>query len=138
MFIMKEIKGKRFICNVDDVETWVLPWGHIKLLSEPKDDMTAAIVNCFPGAGHERHNHPGSAELLFVLEGEGDQTIEIEGKIEKQRIKKGDLVTIPPKTFHSTINAGAAPLVLLAIYQINQKLVRDPGWKVEPPKNRSV
>ncbi len=135
---MKKIKGKRFICNVDDVETWVLPWGKIKLLSEPNDDMTVAIVDCFPGTGHERHNHSGSPEVLFVLEGEGEQTIEVEGKIEKQKIKKGDLVTIPSEAFHSTINAGTAPLTLVAIYQINQNLVRDPGWKVEPPKNKSV
>jgi oxalate decarboxylase/phosphoglucose isomerase-like protein (cupin superfamily) len=131
---MKKINNKRYICNVDEVETWVLPWGGINVLSENMDDMGAILVNCSPGMGHERHNHTKGTELLYILEGEGEQTIEIDGIIEKQKICKGDLVTIPQEVFHSTINTGSKPLVILAIYQFNQKLKRDSSWKIVPPK----
>lgn len=138
-----KIKGKRYVC-VDDVETQVFLWGKLAWLSEPRvtgtDNMTAGVVTLEIGKGHDRHNHPGCEELLFVIEGEGNQSVEVEGEIEKRRIKKGDLVHIPADAFHSTINAGTIPMVLFAVYQFPgpEAFLRTlPECKIEPAKNKS-
>ncbi|HAS91467.1 MAG TPA: cupin, partial [Clostridiales bacterium] len=94
---MEKIKEKKYIWNADDVETWVIPFGKVIVLSDSEDPMSAGIVTLNPGAGHERHNHKGAGEILFVIEGEGEQTVEIDGKIviNKQKVKKGDLIQMP-------------------------------------------
>ena len=58
-----------------EVETQVFDWGRIQWLSEPRvtgsKNITAGVVTLEPGKGHQRHNHPGVEEVLYVLEGEG-------------------------------------------------------------------
>ena len=70
-------------------------------------------VILLPGKGHDRHNHPESDEILYILAGEGDQMVD-DG--EPQRVRPGDTVFIPKGAFHSTINTGYEPMVILAIY----------------------
>lgn len=134
---------KKFV-TVDDVETQVLPWGKLSWLSEPRvtgtNNMTTGIVTLNLGKGHDRHNHIGCEEILYVLEGEGDQTIETEGKVEKRKIEKSQLIFIPAGVYHSTINTGTEPLVFLAIYQISgsEAFLRSlPECIIEPAKNQS-
>ena len=95
---MTRTSGVRHV-SVDDVETQVFPRGKLAWLSEPRvtgtDYMTAGVVTLEPGKGHDRHNHPGCEEMLYVQEGEGNQTVEDDGKIIQRRIKPGDLVHIP-------------------------------------------
>lgn len=131
---------KRFV-SLEDVETQVFPWGKLSWLSEPRvtgtDNMTAGIVVLEQGKGHDRHNHPGCEEILFVLEGEGEQTIEENGQISKKTVKKWELINIPDGVYHSTINTSKEPLVLLAIYQYpgpEKQLRNAPDCKIEPPK----
>lgn len=106
---MTKASGMRYV-SVDDVETQVFPWGKLSWLSEPRvtgtSNMTAGIVRLEQGKGHDRHNHPGCEEILYVLEGVGDQTIEDGGQTISRRVKAGDLIHIPPGNYHSTINAG--------------------------------
>lgn len=103
---MTRTSGVRYV-SVDDVETQVFPWGKLAWLSEPRvtrtDYMTADVVTLELGKGHDRHNHPGCEEMLYVQDGEGNQTVEDDGKIIQQRIKPGDLVYIPPGEYHSTV-----------------------------------
>ena len=71
-------------------------------------------VVLLPGQGHERHNHPDADEILYVLAGTGEQMVDDDA----------DLRPSAPATpsgsrrraFHSTLNTGWEPLVLLAIY----------------------
>ena len=62
------------------VETQVFDWGRIQWLSEPRVtgalQITAGVVTLNPGQGHARHNHPGVEEVLYILEGEGDQMVD--------------------------------------------------------------
>ncbi len=91
---MTRTSGVRYV-SVDDVETQVFPWCKLAWLSEPRvtgtDSMTAGVVTLEPGKGHDRHNHPGCEEILNVLEGEMNQTVEDDGKIIQRRVKPGDL-----------------------------------------------
>ena len=137
---MAKIKGKRFV-TVDDVETQVFPWGKLQWLSEPRvtgtDNMTSGIVTLNLGKGHDRHNHEGCEEILYVLEGEGDQTIEENDKVEKKKVRKGDLIYIPADAPHSTVNTGTKPMVIFAVYQYAgpEAYLRGlPECVIEPPK----
>lgn len=139
-----DINNKRNIVSIEDVETQIFPWGRLSWLSEPRvtgtDNMTAGIVVLEQGKGHDRHNHPGCEEILFVLEGEGEQTIEENGEIEKKVVKKWDLIKISEGVYHSTINTGNSSMVLLAVYQFpgpEAQLRNSPDCKIEPPKNKN-
>jgi oxalate decarboxylase/phosphoglucose isomerase-like protein (cupin superfamily) len=130
------------IVNVKDVETQVFPWGTLSWLSEPRvtgtDNMTAGLVVLEPGKGHARHNHPGCDEVLFILAGEGVQTLEEEGNFTKQTVKKGDLIRIPSGVFHSTMNTGTKTVYILAIYQFpgpETELRNSPDCKIKPAEN---
>ena len=115
------MQGHTHFVNRDEVETQVFDWGRLQWLSEPRvtgsQVMTTGIVTLEPGKGHERHNHPGREEVLYVLEGTGEQTVETEDGVLRKTLHPGDLVYLTAGQFHSTINKGAGPMVLLAVYQ---------------------
>lgn len=101
------------------VETQVFDWGRIQWLSEPRvtgsRNITAGVVTLEPGKGHQRHNHPGVEEVLYVLEGEGMQMVELETQ-ERRTVRAGTMIHIPADVFHETINTGHGPMRLLAVY----------------------
>ena len=126
----------------DDVETQVFDWGRLSWLSEPRvtlaEKFSAGLVDLQPGKGHDRHNHPGCEEILYVLSGRGRQMVEVDGEQREREIGPGVLVHIPTDAFHSTVNLGAEPMRLLAIYAPpgpEADLRRMDGVIIEPPKN---
>ncbi|MCY3761706.1 MAG: cupin domain-containing protein, partial [Gemmatimonadetes bacterium] len=73
----------------EDVETQVFDWGRLWWLSEPNvtaaERFSAGVVRLESGKGHERHNHPYSEEILYVVRGTGLQTVELpEGRVEEE------------------------------------------------------
>ena len=68
-------------------------WGVIKWFVTPDDTEGASLtfgeVVLLPGKGHERHNHPESEEILYVLAGEGEQMLD-DGGENSFPIKAGD------------------------------------------------
>jgi oxalate decarboxylase/phosphoglucose isomerase-like protein (cupin superfamily) len=101
-----------------DLPTFSFGWGVIKpLVSQDNVDETPDVslmhVVLLPGQGHERHNHPDADEVLYVLAGAGDQMVD-DG--EPFAVRPGQAIWIPKAQFHSTVNTGWEPLVLLAIY----------------------
>jgi oxalate decarboxylase/phosphoglucose isomerase-like protein (cupin superfamily) len=70
-------------------------------------------VVLLPGQGHERHNHPDADEILYILSGEGEQMVD---DAQTFPVRAGQAVWIPKEAFHSTMNTGWEPLILLAIY----------------------
>jgi len=108
--------GLRYI-KANDVETQIFPWGSIKWLSEPRvtnaQNFSFGIVMLKPGKGHDRHNHPGVEEILYVISGEGEQTVN-DGPATP--IRAGTTIHIPADVHHSTINTGWEPLKLAAVY----------------------
>ena len=104
----------------ENVETQIFDWGRLSWLSEPKvtaaERFSAGVVLLEPGKGHDRHNHPYSEEILYVIRGKGVQKVELpDGEVE-QEIGPGTLVHIPTALFHSTVNSGDEMMELLAIY----------------------
>ncbi len=124
-----------------DVETQVFDWGRLSWLSEPRvtaaERFSAGVVVLEQGKGHDRHNHPGVEEILYVLSGKGLQMVEpATGRVE-QEVGPGVLVHIPPDVYHSTVNTGAEPMRLLAIYAPpgpEAELRQAEGVVIEPPR----
>jgi quercetin dioxygenase-like cupin family protein len=135
--------GSRSFVSLDDVGTQKLPWGTVQWLSEPRvtgtTNMITALVTIRPGCGHETHSHPGSEEMIIMLEGEGTQMVTVDGHEEKKNIKRGDLVHISKGAPHSTFTKGNRPLVALAIFQFWADAVdfrNSPESIFDPPKNK--
>jgi oxalate decarboxylase/phosphoglucose isomerase-like protein (cupin superfamily) len=103
--------------NPSSVPTQTFEWGAIKWFVAPGTTKGAIMsfgeVVLLPGSGHDRHNHPESEEILYVLSGEGMQMLDDE---EPFPVKAGDTIYVPTALFHSTKNTGWEPLRLLAIY----------------------
>ncbi|HVL24558.1 MAG TPA: cupin domain-containing protein [Thermomicrobiales bacterium] len=108
--------------TVKPVDTQSLPtqtfdWGAIKWFVTPGTTEGATItfgeVILLPGQGHDRHNHPRSEEILYVLSGEGVQMLNDE---EPFPVRAGDTIYVPTAAYHSTLNTGWAPMRILAIY----------------------
>jgi oxalate decarboxylase/phosphoglucose isomerase-like protein (cupin superfamily) len=97
--------------------TMTFDWGVIKPLvaADNTDDPAVSMMHVIllPGKGHDRHNHPESDEILYILAGEGDQMVD-DG--EPIAVRPGQTVFIPKGAFHSTLNTGYEPMVILAIY----------------------
>jgi len=97
--------------------TMSFDWGLIKPLVATENTDAPAMslmhVVLLPGRGHERHNHPDSDEILYVLAGSGDQMVD-DG--EPFAVRPGQAIWVPKSAFHSTVNTGWEPMVLLAIY----------------------
>ena len=124
-----------------DVETQVFDWGKLSWLSEPSvtaaERFSAGVVKLEPGKGHERHNHPYSEEILYVVRGEGRQVVELPEGIVEEDISSGTLVHIPTALFHSTINIGTDTLEMVAIYAPfgpEAELRRMDGVTLGPPQ----
>jgi oxalate decarboxylase/phosphoglucose isomerase-like protein (cupin superfamily) len=133
---------RRFV-SPDDVETQVFPWGKLQWLSEPRvtgsQVLTTGLVILEPGKGHERHNHPGCEEIIYVMEGEGEQFLELaDGTEDRRTVGPGDLIHVPASMYHGTTNTGDEPMRLLVSYEKAgpEALLRGlPDCRIEPPGN---
>lgn len=109
--------GQSGVINPGNIPTQTFDWGAIKWYVAPgmttRASMTLGEVVLLPGHGHERHNHPNSEEVLYVLSGEGEQMLD-DG--ESFPVRAGDTIYVPTAVFHSTHNTGWSPLRILAIY----------------------
>ena len=96
---------------------YTFSWGATKWLVTPSTTpgarLTFGEVVLLPGKGHDRHNHDGAEEILYVLSGEGMQTVS-DG--EPFPVRAGDAIYIPEGAFHSTVNTGWEPMRLIALY----------------------
>jgi oxalate decarboxylase/phosphoglucose isomerase-like protein (cupin superfamily) len=99
-----------------DVPTQALDWGTLKWMATPEHNdaerFSAGVVQLEPGKGHELHTHPDSEEILFVINGRGEQTV----AGETRDIGPGEMVYVPAGVEHGTINTTWETLQLLAVY----------------------
>jgi oxalate decarboxylase/phosphoglucose isomerase-like protein (cupin superfamily) len=104
-----------------DVDAYGFDWGQLSVTLGPQVNgalrFSAAVVTVPPGQGHARHNHPGSEEIIFILEGTGEQMVEDEaGQPHTQGVDPGCSVFIPDSRFHSTLNTGDADMRIFVVY----------------------
>jgi len=134
--------GSGYITYGDDVDSLRFDWGTVKILSEPlvtdAERFSFGMAVLEPGKGHDRHNHPGSEEIIFVMSGEGDQMIDDQPPV---KVGPGASIYIPADVYHSTINTGWEPMRLLVVYAPAgpERILRDiPGCQVLPPGEPAV
>lgn len=130
--------GRGYVVYPQDVATIVFDWGTARFLSEPAltgvERFSFGLVELAPRMGHERHNHPGAEEIIYVVAGEGMQMIDDQPPI---AVGGGASIYIPADVYHSTLNTGAGPLQLIVVYAPAgpERLLRDiPGAQVLPPE----
>jgi oxalate decarboxylase/phosphoglucose isomerase-like protein (cupin superfamily) len=105
------------LIDPESLPTMTFDWGVIKPLvardNTEEPDVSLMHVVLLPGQGHERHNHPDSDEILYILAGKGEQMVD---DSQTFPVSAGQAVWIPKGAFHSTVNTGWDPMVILAIY----------------------
>lgn len=104
-----------------DVDAFGFDWGHLSVVLGPRVNgatrFSAAVVTVPPGQGHTRHNHPGAEEIIFILEGTGEQMVEDErGTPHTEKVSPGACIFIPESRFHATLNTGAAEMRIFVVY----------------------
>ena len=110
------------VFSADSIPFYEVPWGKTKELVGPKateadrqnSRVMLRITENAPGEGgaHKMHNHPDQDEILYVLEGQGENEAE-DGTI--QPFGPGDVVYIPAGTMHEDRSKGG-PVKLLVIF----------------------
>ena len=125
-----------------DVDAYGFDWGQLSVTLGPKVNgaaqFSAAVVTVPPGQGHARHNHPGSEEIIHILEGEGEQMVEDEaGHPHTETVRAGCTVFIPESRFHSTLNTSDSDLKIFVVYDPAgpEELLRDmPDFRLIPAR----
>ena len=110
--------GNGMITTEDDVDTLAFDWGTIHMLAEERvtggQTMSFGRVVLAPGKGHIRHNHPHADEVIYCVNGVGEQMINDKNPV---ALNPGDSCWIPKGVYHSTINASESePLELIVVY----------------------
>lgn len=124
----------------EDVDNFGFDWGRLAITIgkdvNGAEKFSAGVVFVPPGQGHERHNHPGAEEIIFFIEGTGEQMIEDEaGNPVVKQVKPGCSVFIPESRFHSTLNTGDTPMKIFVVYspQGPEQALRDlPDFHIIP------
>jgi len=73
------------------------------------EEQSLAEATLAPGQATERHRHAASEELYYLVEGSGE--MEVDG--ERQRVRPGDGILIPPGAWHQIRNDGPGDLRFL-------------------------
>ena len=104
----------RFIAAGDAVVEQ-LPWGPHEWLCRPgltaAEQLLLVRVTMPPGEAHQFHRHPSLEEIIYVVSGQAEQWVDQERRV----LGPGESAHIPTNMVHGTYNAGAEPLVFLAI-----------------------
>lgn len=97
--------------TTDSFDWGTIKWGVTGDMDDASITVGEVVIN--PTKGHDRHNHPESDEVLYIIEGEGVQTV---GDEPEFPVTSGDTVYIPRGVMHSTFNTGWRQLRILAVY----------------------
>jgi oxalate decarboxylase/phosphoglucose isomerase-like protein (cupin superfamily) len=126
-----------------DVDAYGFDWGQLSVVLGPKvngaRNFSAAVVTVPPGKGHTRHNHPGAEEIIYVLDGQGEQMVEDEaGMPHTETVREGACVFIPESRFHSTLNTGVTAMKIFVVYSPTgpEEVLRElPDFHLIPKKD---
>ncbi|MED4600520.1 cupin domain-containing protein [Paenibacillus validus] len=135
------MSGKHFVIETHEVETMLFDWGRIVMTCTPEvtgsAGFSAGIVEMQPGQGHDRHNHPGAEELIYVISGEGEQMVEdASGNPIVYTVASGSTIYVPESRYHYTVNTGKEPMKVFVVYSppgSEKELRQLPDFRSVPP-----
>ncbi len=115
------MNGPNYFVALDEVDTMQFDWGSFKVTVSSDvnaaNRFSAGVVEMHPGGGHDRHNHPGAEEIIYVLSGEGEQMVEDEnGNPVTQTVQAGCTIYVPEGRYHYTVNTGTEPMRVFVVY----------------------
>ena len=104
------------ITDVELQETDEFPWGAIKWLCndqiDPESEMTFGTVYINAGQSNPLHYHPNCEELIYIISGECDHTLDGQA----YPMKPGMMMRIPQGVKHKAANTGWAPVMMVICY----------------------
>lgn len=112
-----------YVTKGDDARTDSFEWGSIDWLDgdglTAGTNLTVGRVTFAPGASNATHFHPNCEEILYVLSGELEHSI----NDERTTLQPGDLLHIPKGDRHSATNLVDAPTVALIAYDTDDRQI---------------
>ncbi len=110
-----------YVTRPGQVHTMNFKWGSFAVTCSRElsgaVQCSGGLVVMHPGAGHTRHNHPGTEEVIYVISGSGEQMIEDEEGVQlRWAVSAGTTIFVPPGRFHSTVNTGSEPMTVFVVY----------------------
>lgn len=106
----------RYVFSTTDTAVYRFPT-HVNELVLDRSESTVTevfIVVLEPGEAPPLHKHPDTEQVFYMMQGEGELRVGPEGA-ESYRVKPGDVVRIPPDTWHQIINDGRMNIRYLSI-----------------------
>jgi quercetin dioxygenase-like cupin family protein len=108
------LKSLRFVTSGRS-QVEFAPWGKHWWASRPGLTDTRQLmmvrVTMPPGAGHQFHRHPAREEIIYILEGRGEQWVDRE----RRQLRPGESAFIPRNTVHAIYNSSKRPVTFLAV-----------------------
>lgn len=121
----------RYIFNASDIVHYRFPTHTNDLLYGREDAVTTEtfFVVLEPGEAPPLHMHPDVEQVFFVIAGRGELQIGPAESAERFSVGPGDVVRVPPGTFHRVLNEDASPLRYLSVDAFaGARLADEPTW----------
>jgi quercetin dioxygenase-like cupin family protein len=106
----------RYVFSTTDTVHYRFPT-HVNDLVFDRSEATATevfIVVLEPGEAPPLHRHPDTEQVFYILAGEAELCIGPEAA-KRFRVRPGDVVRIPPDTWHKIANDGGVPVRYVSV-----------------------
>jgi len=104
------------VCKVSDADQVDQPWGNLRWLASSKlgnsTTMTFGRVTLQPGHGSPKHRHPNCDEILHVLSGKVEHSLEDRSYV----LEAGDTISLPAGQWHNATVLGDVPVELVICF----------------------
>lgn len=120
----------RYVFSSTDTTVYRFPT-HTNELVIDRSEATVTevfIVVLEPGEAPPLHRHPDTEQVFYMLQGEGELHVG-EGGAERFRVRPGDVVRIPPDTWHKIVNDGGIDIRYVSIDAFpGGRPIDEPTW----------
>ncbi|MFC1619605.1 cupin domain-containing protein [Candidatus Neomarinimicrobiota bacterium] len=117
----------KYVFGTTDVKRYQFPTHRNDLVMDRREAANSEVfvVILEPGQAPPLHKHNDTEQIFYILEGKGDLIIEDK----RYPVNPGDVVRIPPSTYHSIQASGDGDLRYLAIdCFITHQLAEEQTW----------
>lgn len=119
--IWEKDDASALVTNSDELEEETFEWGTLKWLSSaklsPGAEQTVGICRIFPGKRNAVHYHPNCEEVLYMLAGEGQHSLD--GKM--VAVRAGSTIRIPTGMRHNLANTGSETITCLISFSSGRR-----------------
>ena len=109
--------------SIEDIPGVDTGWGRLTWLvteaTMPGAEQTLGVVTIAPGRRNPLHAHPNCEELLYLISGELDHSLN--GAM--YRLRPGDAIRVPAGARHDARCAGQEPATMVVCYSVPDRQV---------------